>query len=101
MNLEKKSCICYNADRQNEEKLSMQHSKRPRRWLSRVFFYRFFGWLNPKAGYQLLLSIQPFADIVAGYTSRNEIIILKKVIRGLMFLHQAALLIENIGLVQI
>ena len=28
--------------------------------------------LGPQAGYRLLIAIQPFDDVVAGYTSRNS-----------------------------
>jgi hypothetical protein len=28
--------------------------------------------LNPQAGYRLLVTIQPFDDVVAGYTSHNS-----------------------------
>lgn len=100
MNLEKKVAYAIMPVGKMKRNIHATQQKTPEVALQGLFL-PFFWWLNPKAGYQLLLSIQPFADIVAGYTSRNEIIILKKVIRGLMFLHQAALLIENIGLVQI
>ena len=28
--------------------------------------------LTPQAGYRLLIAVQPFDDVVAGYTSRNS-----------------------------
>ena len=28
--------------------------------------------LNPQAGYRLIVAIQPFDDVVAGYTSRDS-----------------------------
>ena len=35
-------------------------------------FYAFVGgWLKPKAGYQLFVSVQPFADVVGNYTCQN------------------------------
>ena len=33
-----------------------------------LFYSVLGGWLNPKAGYQLFFSVQPFADVVANYT---------------------------------
>ena len=36
-------------------------------------FFLFLEWegLTPQAGYRLLIAVQPFDDVVAGYTSRN------------------------------
>ena len=64
--------ISYNINRQNDKRYSLNtrksHELRPR-----GFFYAVMdGWLMPKAGYQLFLSIQPFANIVANYTCRNR-----------------------------
>ena len=37
------------------------------------FFYSILGgWLKPKAGYQLFISIQPFADVVGDYTCQDR-----------------------------
>lgn len=36
-------------------------------------FYSVLGrWLKPKAGYQLFLSVQPFANVVGNYTRQNR-----------------------------
>ena len=38
------------------------------------FFYSYFfrrEGLSPQAGYRLFIAVQPFDDVVAGYTSRN------------------------------
>lgn len=37
-----------------------------------LFYSVLGGWLKPKAGYQLFLSVQPFADVVGNYTSQNR-----------------------------
>ena len=37
-----------------------------------VFYSILGGWLKPKAGYQLFISIQPFANIIGDYTCRNR-----------------------------
>mgnify|MGYP007039872751 CR=1 FL=1 len=53
----------------------MWHSKKPRRLRLRppgLFYSVLGGWLNPKAGYQLFFSVQPFADVVGNYTCQNR-----------------------------
>ena len=51
----------------------MWHSKKPRRLRPPGLFYSVLGgWLNPKAGYQLFFSVQPFADVVGNYTCQNR-----------------------------
>ena len=37
-----------------------------------LFYSVLGGWLNPKAGYQLFFSVQPFADVVGYYACRNR-----------------------------
>ena len=37
-----------------------------------LFYSVLGGWLNPKVGYQLFLSVQPFADVVGNYTRQNR-----------------------------
>ena len=37
-----------------------------------VFYSILGGWLKPKAGYQLFISIQPFADVVGDYTCQDR-----------------------------
>ena len=37
-----------------------------------LFYTVLGGWLNPKAGYQLFFSVQPFADVVGNYTCQNR-----------------------------
>jgi hypothetical protein len=38
-----------------------------------LFYSYFWQWegLTPQAGYRLFIAVQPFDDVVAGYTSRN------------------------------
>lgn len=50
----------------------MEHEK-PQRLRLWGFSIPNFQWegLSPQAGYQLLVAVQPFDDVVAGYTSRN------------------------------
>ena len=45
----------------------------PRNGSSGGFLFRFWiWWLKPQAGYRLFVTIQPFDDVVAGYTSRDS-----------------------------
>ena len=37
-----------------------------------LFYSVLSGWLIPQAGYQLLFSIQPFANVVGDYTCQNR-----------------------------
>ena len=37
-----------------------------------LFYSVLDGWLKPKVGYQLFLSVQPFADVVGNYTCQNR-----------------------------
>lgn len=37
-----------------------------------LFYFVLGGWLKPKAGYQLFISVQPFADVVGNYTYQNR-----------------------------
>ena len=37
-----------------------------------LFYSVLGGWLNPKAGYQLFVSVQPFADVVGDYTCQDR-----------------------------
>ena len=37
-----------------------------------LFYSVLGGWLNPKAGYQLFFSVQPFADVVGNYTCHDR-----------------------------
>ena len=38
----------------------------------RLFYSVWAGWLIPQAGYQLLFSIQPFANVVGDYTCQDR-----------------------------
>lgn len=37
-----------------------------------LFYSVLGGWLNPKVGYQLFFSVQPFADVVGDYICQNR-----------------------------
>lgn len=59
--------ICYNADRQKDT--SVQGGTAPPEVATLGAFYPVMGgWFNPKVGYQLFVSVQPFADVVGDYT---------------------------------
>ena len=45
--------------------------KSPRAATLGLFYSVLGGWLIPKAGYQLFISVQPFADVVGNYTCQN------------------------------
>lgn len=50
-------------------KMAQQKTPEPQ---SLGFFYSVVGgWLKPKVGYQLLISIQPFANVVGDYTCQD------------------------------
>ena len=49
----------------------MEQSENPVAATIGVFYSVLGGWFNPKAGYQLFISVQPFADVVGNYTRQN------------------------------
>ena len=64
--------ICYNASRQNDASVHGGTTKTPEPQSLGFFYSVLGGWLIPKADYQLLISIQPFANIIGDYTCRNR-----------------------------
>lgn len=64
--------ICYNASRQERCECSCGTQKAPEVATPGLFYSVLGGWLNPKAGYQLFFSVQPFADVVGDYTCQNR-----------------------------
>ena len=69
-------CICYNANRQREMRspCSSTSKQKPRCSSTGVFYFYFLVWkgLIPQAGYRLFVTVQPFDDVMANYTSRNS-----------------------------
>mgnify|MGYP005792195447 CR=1 FL=1 len=55
-------------------KCSTRTREKPQSGSSGAFLFLFWEreGLGPQAGYRLLIAIQPFDDVVAGYTSRNS-----------------------------
>ena len=54
---------------ENDRSAHVAQQKAPEVATPGLFYSVLGGWLNPKAGYQLFFSVQPFADVVG--TSRN------------------------------
>ena len=46
--------------------------KNPRKALRGFFYSILLWWLNPQTGHRLLVTIQPFVDAVAHYTSHDN-----------------------------
>ena len=69
-------CICYNANRQREMRspCSSTSKQKPRCSSTGVFYSYFLVWkgLITQAGYRLFVTVQPFDDVMANYTSRNS-----------------------------
>lgn len=63
--------VCYNAGRQKDANVHGGIQKTPEVATPGFFYSVLGGWLKPKAGYQLFISVQPFADVVGGYTCQN------------------------------
>ena len=71
-NIEIENRICYNASRQSDEMYSQTIQQKPRSSHLRGFLSVMAGWINPQADYQLLFSVQPFADVVGDYTCQDR-----------------------------
>ena len=56
---------------ENDRSAHVAQQKAPEVATPGLFYSVLGGWLNPKAGYQLFFSVQPFADVVGNYTCRN------------------------------
>ena len=56
---------------ENDRSAHVAQQKAPEVATPGLFYSVLGGWLNPKAGYQLFFSVQPFADVVAGYACHN------------------------------
>ena len=53
---------------ENDRSAHVAQQKAPEVATPGLFYSVLGGWLNPKAGYQLFFSVQPFADVVGNYT---------------------------------
>ena len=65
-----KICICYNAGRQKDKMYLCDTRESPGGAISWAFFL-FSVVRILQAGYRSFIAVQPFDDVVAGYTSRN------------------------------
>ena len=73
--IEKRFCICYNANRQKEMKSPCwQRNESPNRMAVQFGDSSFLLWWQSTARLfvALVVTVQPFDDIVASYTSRNS-----------------------------
>ena len=57
---------------ENDRSAHVAQQKAPEVATPGLFYSVLGGWLNPKAGYQLFFSVQPFADVVGNYTCFNK-----------------------------
>ncbi len=57
---------------ENDRSAHVAQQKAPEVATPGLFYSVLGGWLNPKAGYQLFFSVQPFADVVGNYTCQNK-----------------------------
>ena len=57
---------------ENDRSAHVAQQKAPEVATPGLFYSVLGGWLNPKAGYQLFFSVQPFADVVGNYTCQNR-----------------------------
>ena len=57
---------------ENDRSAHVAQQKAPELRPPGLFYSVLGGWLNPKAGYQLFFSVQPFADVVGNYTCQNR-----------------------------
>ena len=57
---------------ENDRSAHVAQQKAPEVATPGLFYSVLGGWLNPKAGYQLFFSVQPFADVVGNYTCQNS-----------------------------
>ena len=57
---------------ENDRSAHVAQQKAPEVATPGLFYSVLGGWLNPKAGYQLFVSVQPFADVVGNYTCQNR-----------------------------
>ena len=56
---------------ENDRSAHVAQQKAPEVATPGLFYSVLGGWLNPKAGYQLFFSVQPFAYVVGNYTCYN------------------------------
>ena len=59
---------------ENDRSAHVAQQKAPEVATPGLFYSVLGGWLNPKAGYQLFFSVQPFADVVGNYTCQNSVL---------------------------
>ena len=57
---------------ENDRSAHVAQQKAPEVATPGLFYSVLGGWLNPKAGYQLFFSVQPFADVVGNEQSREQ-----------------------------
>lgn len=57
---------------ENDRSAHVAQQKAPEVATPGLFYSVLGGWLNPKAGYQLFFSVQPFADVVGNCTCQNR-----------------------------
>ena len=67
---------------ENDRSAHVAQQKAPEVATPGLFYSVLGGWLNPKAGYQLFFSVQPFADVV-GKQSDTLTSVMKQKIREL------------------
>ena len=85
---------------ENDRSAHVAQQKAPEVATPGLFYSVLGGWLNPKAGYQLFFSVQPFADVV-GKRSRREGVRCKRLWRKKKESRRAAqaALIGKVGIV--
>ena len=58
---------------ENDRSAHVAQQKAPEVATPGLFYSVLGGWLNPKAGYQLFFSVQPFADVVGKENTVQEV----------------------------
>ena len=57
---------------ENDRSAHVAQQKAPEVATPGLFYSVLGGWLNPKAGYQLFFSVQPFADVVGNAELKKQ-----------------------------
>lgn len=57
---------------ENDRSAHVAQQKAPELRPPGLFYSVLGGWLNPKAGYQLFFSVQPFADVVGNPAEKEN-----------------------------
>ena len=58
---------------ENDRSAHVAQQKAPEVATPGLFYSVLGGWLNPKAGYQLFFSVQPFADVVGKQSNQEQV----------------------------